>query len=412
MTTIIILPDFEKGHVFPSFKIAKNLEDVGYDVCYVGIPDVIKFVEKQGFNCQTICSEMYPEGYLKELENGRLTELNSNPKHIIPLIQGDIFDDIVKKLQPKLIISTITLSLETLILYYKYKIPQILYNYWLPELSQTEETTLTSNPSIICIEQIMNLSGERCQILLEFIKANNIAFKSLVDLVSPLEKTPQFLLCPRELHMRDYALRKKDIFVGPCIREPTIETEEIQIKYLPKNRNKKVVLVSPGSQISAYSERVIKLYKLLIKCAKQLPNYHFIFSIGQVISLSDIGEISTNVSVFKWVPQVELLQHVSLAIIHGGWGSVKECIYYGVPMLVIPMGRDQFDTAERIKTYNLGLCGDLTSLSVEMILSMINHLINNDIFQTKIDHMQGVFQEREKSKEDVKFVRKYIGDPV
>ena len=412
MTTILIMPDNEKGHVFPSFKIAKNLEMAGYNIYYMGIPDVMRLAEKQGFSYQIIYDDIYPESNLEELGRSSLTNSNWGPKHIPNLIKGDIFDEVIKQLQPQLIISSLFLSLETLILYYKYKIPQIIYNYWLPDLSHPEKNSLSSYPSNICIERIMNLPGELSTILLEFIAANNVAFNSLIDLVSPLEKIPQFLLCPRELHIKDYTLRKKDIFVGPCIREPIIEAEEIYVKYLPENRSKKVVFASLGSQISAYPERAMKFYQLLIKCAKQLSNYHFILSMGEGIGLIEKGEISPNVSMFNWVPQIELLPHVSLAIIHGGWGSVRECIYYGVPMLVIPMGRDQFVTAERIKLCNLGLCGDLDNLSAEMLLDMINNIINKNNFKAKINHVQSVFHEQEKSQEDVKFVRKYIGDPI
>lgn len=44
-----------------------------------------------------------------------------------------------------------------------------------------------------------------------------------------------------------------------------------------------------------------------------------------------------------WSPQAKILQHPSTGgfVSHCGWGSVMESIYYGVPLLALPMHLDQ-----------------------------------------------------------------------
>lgn len=55
-----------------------------------------------------------------------------------------------------------------------------------------------------------------------------------------------------------------------------------------------------------------------------------------------------NVAVRRFVPHAEVLPHASLVITHGGLGTVHAALAAGVPLICIPHGRDQGDTAARV----------------------------------------------------------------
>ncbi|HET9417695.1 MAG TPA: glycosyltransferase [Candidatus Limnocylindria bacterium] len=61
-----------------------------------------------------------------------------------------------------------------------------------------------------------------------------------------------------------------------------------------------------------------------------------------------------NVTVVDWVPQLEVLARTALFVTHGGFNSTKEALSLGVPLVVIPIGADQFYTAERVEALGLG----------------------------------------------------------
>nr|DAD31562.1 TPA_asm: hypothetical protein HUJ06_010413 [Nelumbo nucifera] len=73
-----------------------------------------------------------------------------------------------------------------------------------------------------------------------------------------------------------------------------------------------------------------------------------------------------------WAPQVLILRHraVGLYLTHCGWNSVLEALVAGVPMLVWPIGADQFPNAKLlvdqmgmiVKVCELG-CGDGTQFN-------------------------------------------------
>ena len=61
-----------------------------------------------------------------------------------------------------------------------------------------------------------------------------------------------------------------------------------------------------------------------------------------------------NTQVVSYVPHVDLLPNISLVITHAGLGTVMAALGAGVPLLCVPMGRDQFFNAERTEALGAG----------------------------------------------------------
>jgi UDP:flavonoid glycosyltransferase YjiC (YdhE family) len=61
-----------------------------------------------------------------------------------------------------------------------------------------------------------------------------------------------------------------------------------------------------------------------------------------------------NTTVTGFVPHDRLLPYASLVISHGGLGTVMAAMSQGVPMLCVPMGRDQFFNASRVQALGAG----------------------------------------------------------
>lgn len=61
-----------------------------------------------------------------------------------------------------------------------------------------------------------------------------------------------------------------------------------------------------------------------------------------------------NVSVVSHAPHDSVLPHVDLVVTHGGHGTVAAAVGAGVPLLCLPMGRDQPAVAARVADLGLG----------------------------------------------------------
>jgi MGT family glycosyltransferase len=65
-------------------------------------------------------------------------------------------------------------------------------------------------------------------------------------------------------------------------------------------------------------------------------------------------DVPVNVQVRAWVPHAEVLPRASLVITHAGMGTVMAAMAYGVPMICLPMGRDQDGNAARVERLGAG----------------------------------------------------------
>ncbi|HVM14433.1 MAG TPA: nucleotide disphospho-sugar-binding domain-containing protein, partial [Egibacteraceae bacterium] len=64
---------------------------------------------------------------------------------------------------------------------------------------------------------------------------------------------------------------------------------------------------------------------------------------------------SPNVQVVRAAPHREILQEASLAVTHAGHGATIKALAAGVPLVCLPMGRDQFDVAARVTHAGAGI---------------------------------------------------------
>jgi MGT family glycosyltransferase len=64
--------------------------------------------------------------------------------------------------------------------------------------------------------------------------------------------------------------------------------------------------------------------------------------------------VPANVEVKSWVPHADVLPRTDLVITHAGMGTVMASLAHGVPLLCLPMGRDQLDVTARVVHAGVG----------------------------------------------------------
>jgi MGT family glycosyltransferase len=63
----------------------------------------------------------------------------------------------------------------------------------------------------------------------------------------------------------------------------------------------------------------------------------------------------SNVTVVERAPHREVLRHASAVVTHAGHGTVLKALAAGVPVVALPLGRDQLDNAARVAHHGAGL---------------------------------------------------------
>jgi UDP:flavonoid glycosyltransferase YjiC (YdhE family) len=87
-----------------------------------------------------------------------------------------------------------------------------------------------------------------------------------------------------------------------------------------------------------------------------------------------------NVTLLPSAPHDAVMKEVSLVVTHGGHGTVSRALLHGLPLLVMPMGRDQGDIAARVEACGVGLILAPTAAETE-IAAAISRLIERPQFR-------------------------------
>ncbi|MHB1452369.1 MAG: macrolide family glycosyltransferase [Saccharofermentanales bacterium] len=172
------------------------------------------------------------------------------------------------------------------------------------------------------------------------------------------------------------------VFVGPSINnrhdDPDFPFEKIE--------GDKVIYISLGTINNDYND----FYKMCMKALGCL-NKKVVLSVGRKCSIPSLGEIPDNFIVCQYVPQLEVLQRSCLFISHAGFNSVSEALYYGVPIIAIPMANDQFMTANRLAELGAGITLRMNEINEAVMEKSVLEMIAGDRYYASCEYISESF---------------------
>jgi MGT family glycosyltransferase len=96
----------------------------------------------------------------------------------------------------------------------------------------------------------------------------------------------------------------------------------------------------------------------------------------------------------EFLPQTSVLPQVDLVITHGGNNTVTECLWFGKPMVVLPLFWDQYDNAQRIHEQGFGIRLDTYGHEPEDLTTAIEKLLADDELARRLSNLSGRLQQR------------------
>ena len=112
-------------------------------------------------------------------------------------------------------------------------------------------------------------------------------------------------------------------------------------------RDGPIVYLSLGSLASGD----VELMQGLIDSLAETP-YRVVVSMGPQ---HEELRLAPNMTGGEFLPQASILPQADVVITHGGNNTVTESLYYGKPMVVLPVFWDQYDNAQRIHETGFGI---------------------------------------------------------
>ncbi|MCL2051362.1 MAG: hypothetical protein FWG91_06525 [Lachnospiraceae bacterium] len=233
-------------------------------------------------------------------------------------------------------------------------------------------------------------------------KFNKKSIKAeIIDNVPPLN----IVGVMKELQPCAVDFDERYVFVGMTI---TKIKSDLSIHY-DKSNNKKIVYVSFGTMVNVIEpDHGKELFEKIMMAFKD-ENVQVIMSVGLGLSIDELSSIPSNFSVYQYVPQTEILSNADLFITHGGMNSINESIYFGVPMIALPGGHDQFANAEQIENKKIGYYLERKSFTSNQLKKLAKDILfKDDEIKSNIKYMQGKLRSIDSSVKIANLIINYI----
>ncbi len=370
MSYLMFLSLQEQGHLFPTFKLAKSLERRGHRVVFLTDPGRDGFVRAQGHETVVLDHSLWQSPATPRAEPASGVEaineiLVENRGHLARVLGGQRPDlCLIDGFVPAMALAA-----------YESGSPYVLLHTNLD----------TAMPELVL---------------------GNAAARAGLDpaLVEAALKAPEMVLCPKAFDFPNALHAGRTLYfieasVDLSRREPPFD-------WGPIDPDEPFVYCTLGSQGHCYRDAP-RFFRAVLEAMAAQPGRRMVMSVGEV-DPEGLGHVPPNVRLVRWAPQLEVLKRAAIMITHGGIGTVKECIFFGVPMIAFPQGREQPLTTARIVFHGLGRRGDILHITPEQVTGLIDEVERNPSYRERTREMSRKFWEVEESGRGVKVVEKVL----
>ena len=91
----------------------------------------------------------------------------------------------------------------------------------------------------------------------------------------------------------------------------------------------------------------------------------------------DLDRTSTNVHVMGYTPHSRVLPHCRLVVSHAGHGIVMKAMVHGIPMVLVPWGRDQPGVAGRAEQLGIAVVVPRSACSAANLAAAVKKILND-----------------------------------
>jgi len=408
MARITFLLEHEEGHLNPTFRLARRLAARGHSVAYMGLADGGNYVRSQGFDFHPILEKLVPAGSFRTqrevaqtvpgagdsgAEMLRVTQevgtLSIYYRTWLGMLAGDeALDRVMRDLRPDLLLLTSFMAPHALLLRYRYGMPIVLLTPMLRTYAKSRYPEMLG-------DMLVELGGAAGDFV-ELVQRADPGVRQMEDIAARMLAFREVILCPVDLEV---PAERHDHEPEVHYAEASVDLERQSERAFPwdlLDPERKLLYVSLGSQTyRADRERVTAFLRATGEAFVGRPDWQVVIATGGLLRAEELAAPAGTV-VAGWAPQLDLLRRARVAITHGGLGTVKECIFFGVPMCVFPLSHDQPDNARRVVHHGLGTRGDLGAFSPETIYHLVESA-DDPAVHASVERMQRRFVEVEAS---------------
>jgi zeaxanthin glucosyltransferase len=382
MANIVFIMLPETGHLNATFKLARALRERGHRVVYSEPPYLAASVGAQGFEFAPLLASYFPPDFTAAqaasvswfdvLKSVLKFDTPADAMRALAVLRGEL-QALAASTRPDL----------------------LLIDGLLPELATTAHELRL--PCALINTVLYDPFDDHGQI------ENAPVFAPI------LSKLQALFLCPQEFDFPRQRGSANHHYVEASV---DLERKEPEFPWESIGAQQRLIYCSLGSQSYLYANSTQVLQTLIAAVARRRDDWQMVLAVGSHLNPEDFAPLPPNVIAVRSAPQLAMLKRAALMITHGGLNTIKECILLGVPMVVLPMKRDQPRNAARVAYHGIGVMGNMQFITVEQAGALVEQVENAPAFKEKVEAMRKIFVEREEAGRAVQVVESLLARAV
>ena len=417
MATIVFMPFHWAADMNASFALARKLQNRGHRIVYLTIPDTEERIRAQGFEWLPVFDQVFPKGELEKQSDSETqgkaygaAEFKARLRGMCELLRNNEIGRATSSIKPDLFVVSNGMPWVG-IGAYKMGLPVIQFSSTLISVEDWSvppfRTSLVPDGSLLSHIRIMaawkklflrrrfrnrawDISGE-----LKTLACDCGFPRDKIDFAVetwPRLLLPELVFCPQEFDFPRRKVPEGAFFVEASI---DLQRKDDSFPWTRLNERRPLVFCALGSLLTTKAApRAARFFQMFLDAIKARPALQAVVAIGSYLKPEEF-HCPANALLVGHTPQVELLKRCAAMVGHGGFGSVKECIYMGVPMLLVPLSYDEPGNAARAVYHKIGLRLQWEEVSAAKLRSSIDTLLEDSEYRDNIRRMSQKFVEIE-----------------
>jgi UDP:flavonoid glycosyltransferase YjiC (YdhE family) len=168
----------------------------------------------------------------------------------------------------------------------------------------------------------------------------------------------------------------------------TVETRPpaTQLPWLDALRGPPIVYITLGTVYN----RNLDVFRALLDGLRD-EALNVVVTVGKQNDPAMLGRQPSNIHVHRYIPQELLLPYCAAVVTHGGAGSTLGALAFGLPLLVVPQGADQFYNAERAAAAGAAVQLMPDRLTADSAREAVRILLHDDTFRRAAHRIKSEF---------------------
>ncbi len=161
-----------------------------------------------------------------------------------------------------------------------------------------------------------------------------------------------------------------------AIRTVQSQPPAARLPWLDALRGSPIVYITLGTVYN----RNLDVFRTLLDGLRD-EELNIVVTVGRHNDPAMLDSQPSNVHVHQYIPQELLLPHCAAVVTHGGAGSTLGALAFGLPLLMVPQGADQFFNTERVTAAGAAVQLIPDRLTADSARDAVRMLLSDDTFR-------------------------------